>query len=142
MLVLKRLGFTVDGIINLLELYPGGIMQKYEGRLRQEVERAYNKIKIDAESAADEEPRPLRRELPPAIPFPIPAFDCVPVLRDAVIAIQMRTQAPWAIAGNSVLAAATVCAQPHADVLMPYGELRPLSEYFVTVVARRAQDQR
>lgn len=135
MLVLKRLGFTVDGIINLLELYPGGIMQKYEGRLRQEVERAYNKIKIDAESAADEEPRPLRRELPPAIPFPIPAFDCVPVLRDAVIAIQMRTQAPWAIAGNSVLAAATVCAQPHADVLMPYGELRPLSEYFVTVAA-------
>jgi hypothetical protein len=44
MIVLKRLGFTVEGIVNLLERYPDGIAKKYEGRLRQEVERVYNKL--------------------------------------------------------------------------------------------------
>jgi DNA-binding transcriptional ArsR family regulator len=42
---LKRLGWTADGTINLFEQYPDGIAKKYEGRLRQEVERAYDKIK-------------------------------------------------------------------------------------------------
>jgi t-SNARE complex subunit (syntaxin) len=45
----------------------------------------------------------------------------------------MRTQAPLAICDNSALAAASVCAQAHADVQMPYGELRPLSNYFLSV---------
>jgi hypothetical protein len=80
-----------------------------------------------------EGPRPLRRELSPATEFPISAFDCAPVLRDAIIAIEMRTSAPLAICGSSVLAAASVCAQTHADVEMPYDELRPLSDYFVSV---------
>jgi hypothetical protein len=44
MMVLKRLGFTVEGIVNLLERYPDGIAKKYEGRLRKEVERVYNKL--------------------------------------------------------------------------------------------------
>jgi hypothetical protein len=44
MMVLKRLGFTVEGIVNLLERYPDGIAKKYEGRLRQEAERVYNKL--------------------------------------------------------------------------------------------------
>src|SRR5262249_58047269 len=34
MLALKRVGFTVDGNVNLLERYPDGIAKKYEGRLR------------------------------------------------------------------------------------------------------------
>jgi AAA domain len=46
-LVLKRLGWTVDGITPLLETYPDGIAKKYYGRLWQEVERVYGKIKID-----------------------------------------------------------------------------------------------
>ncbi|MCL2430562.1 MAG: YfjI family protein, partial [Alphaproteobacteria bacterium] len=80
-----------------------------------------------------EGPRPLRRALPPATPFPIAAFDCAQVLRDAILAIAARTQAPLAICGNAVLAAATVCAQAHADVKMPYNEPRPLSDDFVSV---------
>src|SRR5262249_51134984 len=44
MLALKRVGFTVDGTVNLHERYPDGIAKKYEGRLRQEVERVYNKL--------------------------------------------------------------------------------------------------
>jgi hypothetical protein len=43
-LTLKRRGFTVDGITALLEKYPAGIARKYIGRLRQEVERIYNKL--------------------------------------------------------------------------------------------------
>jgi DNA-binding transcriptional ArsR family regulator len=52
MVALKRLGFTVDGIVDLLDRYPDGIAKKYEGRLRQEVERVYLKIKVDAGSDA------------------------------------------------------------------------------------------
>ena len=44
-LVLKRLGWTVDGIAELLARYPNGIAQKYCGRLRDEVVRVYNKTK-------------------------------------------------------------------------------------------------
>jgi hypothetical protein len=49
-IALKRLGWTVDGITNLFEQYPDGIAKKYEGRLRQEVERCYGKIKDKPES--------------------------------------------------------------------------------------------
>jgi DNA-binding transcriptional ArsR family regulator len=45
MLVLKSLGFTIDGISALLEQYPSGIALKYRGRLRQEIERVYSKIR-------------------------------------------------------------------------------------------------
>jgi hypothetical protein len=45
MIVLKRRGFTVDGIIALLEKYPDGIAKKYYGRLRDEVGHVYGKIK-------------------------------------------------------------------------------------------------
>jgi hypothetical protein len=44
MRVLKPLGFTVDGVVNLLERYPNGIAQKYIKRLRPEIERIYNKL--------------------------------------------------------------------------------------------------
>jgi hypothetical protein len=56
MLALKRIGWTVDGITELLERHPDGIARKYYGRLRQEVERVYRKIKFktdgDGQSAA------------------------------------------------------------------------------------------
>jgi hypothetical protein len=41
---LKRRHWTVDRIVALLEKYPDGIAKKYAGRLRQEVERSYNKV--------------------------------------------------------------------------------------------------
>lgn len=47
-----------------------------------------------------EGPRPLRRELPPAEPFPITAFNCVPVLKAAIEAVEQKTRAPMAICGN------------------------------------------
>ena len=74
-----------------------------------------------------EPPRPLMRELPPADPFPVDALG--EVLRAAAHAIHDRVQAPLAICGQSVLAAAALAGQGHADVVLPIGpgQPRPLS---------------
>ena len=86
-----------------------------------------------AEDWLPEAPRPLVRELPPADPFP---FDVLgDVLEGAALAVQDYTQAPTAICGQSVLAAATLAVQGHADIKLPTGQSRPVSGYFVTVAA-------
>jgi RecA-family ATPase len=46
---LKRADWSIDGIAGLLEQYPDGIARKYRGRLRQEVERVYRKIRDNAQ---------------------------------------------------------------------------------------------
>jgi predicted transcriptional regulator len=46
---LKRARWSIDGIAGLLEQYPDGIAKKYRGRLRQEVERVYRKIRDNAQ---------------------------------------------------------------------------------------------
>lgn len=67
-------------------------------------------------------------EAPAAFPF-----DALgPVLGPAAEAVAHGVQAPDALAGSSLLAAAAVAAQPHADVLMPHGQRAPLSEFFAT----------
>jgi hypothetical protein len=73
------------------------------------------------------------RELPPANPFPVEALGHV--LASAARAINDRVQAPIAICGQSVLAAATLAVQGHANVRLPTGHEKPLSSYFVSVVA-------
>ena len=80
-----------------------------------------------------EPPRPLMRELPPADPYPVDALG--DVLAPAARAIHDRIQAPLAICGQSVLAAATLATQAHADITLPMGHIRPLSSYLVTVAA-------
>jgi putative DNA primase/helicase len=44
LMVLKECGFTIDGIVALLERYPDGVAAKYRGRLRREVERVWDKL--------------------------------------------------------------------------------------------------
>jgi hypothetical protein len=80
-----------------------------------------------------EPPRPLMRELPPADPFPVEALG--DVLAPAARAIHDRVQAPLAMCGQSVLAAATLAAQGHADVELPTRQTKPVANYFVTVAA-------
>lgn len=79
-----------------------------------------------------EPPRPLMRALPEAEPFPLNALGA---LQEAAEAIHDKTQAPLAICAQSVLGAATLAVQGHADVLLPTGHAKPLSCYFVTVAA-------
>ena len=73
------------------------------------------------------------RELPPADPFPIDALGGV--LAPAARAIHDRVQAPQAICGQSVLAAATLTVQGHADVELPTGQKRPLTNFYLTIAA-------
>jgi hypothetical protein len=56
LVVLKRLGWTIDGIIAVLEQHPNGIARKYRGRLRQEIERVYGKIKDGTQQQAPKRP--------------------------------------------------------------------------------------
>src|SRR5262245_17219515 len=80
-----------------------------------------------------EPPRPLMREPSPADPFPIDALGGV--LLPAARAIHDRVQAPLAICGQSVLAAATLAVQGHADVELPTLQAKPLTNFFLTVAA-------
>jgi DNA polymerase I-like protein with 3'-5' exonuclease and polymerase domains len=50
---LKRLGWSIDGIVWLLEKHPDGIASKYAGRLTKEVERAFDKIVPDGACLGD-----------------------------------------------------------------------------------------
>jgi Protein of unknown function (DUF3987) len=86
-----------------------------------------------AREATPEPPRPLMRELPPADPFPVEVLG--DVLAPAARAIHDRVQAPLAICGQSVIAAATLAVQAHADVTLPIGggRARPISNYFASV---------
>ena len=87
----------------------------------------------NAPDALPERPRPLMREVPPADPFPVEALG--PVLAPAARAIHDRVQAPMAICGQSVLAAATLATQAHANIKLPMGHAKPLSSHLVSVAA-------
>lgn len=106
----------------LEEWRPGGTERDRE-RIRALVEAV--------KDAEDETPRPLFRELPPPAEFPLEALGSV--LGPAASAIHRRIQAPIALCAQSVLATATLAAQGRADVLLPFGQRRPLSGYFVGV---------
>src|ERR1700680_4679312 len=86
-----------------------------------------------APATKSDPPRPLMRDLLPADPFPAEALG--DLLASAARAINDRVQAPIAICGQSVLAAATLAVQGHANVELPTKHAKPLSSYFVTVAA-------
>jgi hypothetical protein len=73
----------------------------------------------------------ILKGIPKRTPFPIDALG--PVLAGAATEIAERTQAPTAIAAQSVLAAAAFSAQRAADIELPTGMSRPISEFFVTI---------
>jgi hypothetical protein len=83
-----------------------------------------------SEKTTPELPRPLMRELPPANSFPV---DALGVLAPAARAIHERVQAPIAICGQSVLAVSTLAVQGHANVELPMGHAKPLSDSFVSI---------
>jgi hypothetical protein len=90
-------------------------------------------IIANAQDVTSEAPRPLMRELPPADPFPIESLG--DLLAPAALAIHDRIQAPLAICGQSVLAAATLTVQGHADVELPTHQARPLTNFYMSIAA-------
>ncbi|MBR1255181.1 DUF3987 domain-containing protein [Bradyrhizobium sp. AUGA SZCCT0240] len=93
---------------------------------------------------AKERPLQLARQARPAAAFPIGALG--PVLGDAAVGIHEHVQSPLAMCGQAVLAAATLLVQGHADVELPTGQIKPVSNFFLTVAAsgerKTATDQR
>lgn len=78
-----------------------------------------------------DDPLPLVAELEPPQPFPMDALPAV--LGEYGRVIHRCTQAPDAIVGNSILAAASLAVQPYANVVLPYGASVPASLYFTSV---------
>lgn len=83
------------------------------GRILKFDPAAIAAIAVAAATAPPDAKRPLYRELAPAGEYPIEALGA---LRDVADAIRMKTQAPWAICAQSVLAAAAFAIAPHYDV--------------------------
>jgi hypothetical protein len=71
--------------------------------------------------------------MPEARPYPVAALG--PVLSGAAGSIAAHCQCAPALAAQAVIAVASLAAQRLADVLLPFGQTRPLSLYFVTVAA-------
>ncbi len=88
-------------------------------------------LKVDASAPAEEqEPEPLRRPVPPAPEYPLAALG--DILGPAAQRIADTIQAPAAICGQSLLAAASLAVQPHADVLID-GRREPLSLWCISI---------
>ncbi|WP_338417802.1 DUF3987 domain-containing protein [Stutzerimonas balearica] len=75
-------------------------------------------------------PRPLLPRLEACAPYPVDALG--EVLGDAANAIISAVQVPDALAAQSVLAAAAMAAQPHANVVRGGQEI-PLSIFCLSV---------
>ncbi len=78
-----------------------------------------------------ETPTPLVRHIPAPVPMP---HDALGPLQGAAEAIREKTQAPFEIAAQSVLAAACLAGQAHRNVETLGGE-RPISLFLITVAA-------
>lgn len=81
--------------------------------------------------ADDDERIYLVPQLAPPADYPVGALG--PTLGEAAVAISRKVQAPIEIAAQSVLAAASLAAQAHGDVQLPYGQTRPLSLYVLSI---------
>ncbi|MGO1073738.1 DUF3987 domain-containing protein [Lysobacter sp. CA199] len=95
--------------------------------------RALSTIQGDGVAAAREgwgEPEPLVREVPASASYPADALG--PILGDAAHTLHRIVQAPLAICGQSLLAAASLAAQTHADVVID-GRVMPLTVWGLTV---------
>ncbi|HQD14955.1 MAG TPA: DUF3987 domain-containing protein [Ottowia sp.] len=75
-------------------------------------------------------PEPLRRPVPPPEPYPLAELG--PILAPAAESLRRVIQAPDAVCGASVLAAASLAAQALADVHID-GRVAPLSLWMLTV---------
>lgn len=85
----------------------------------------------DTPKAERPEPEPLRAPLPPGEPYPVAALG--DVLGNAAQVIHEVVKAPLAMCCQSVLAAASLAAQAHYDIKLPWGERKPLSLFLLTV---------
>jgi hypothetical protein len=89
----------------------------------------------DARNAGRARPEPLPLAAPVSKARPYPIRSLGPVLGGAARSIAEKCQCAPALAGQSVLAVASLAAQRLADIRLPFGQTRPLSLFFVTIAA-------
>jgi hypothetical protein len=85
----------------------------------------------DAERRLNDNILPLFEPVVTGEPYPVDRLG--KLLGGAASAIASKIRVPGSIAGQSVLAVASLAAQARANVLLPYGQTRPLSLYMITV---------
>ena len=78
-----------------------------------------------------EKPQPLSRKMDPADLYPVEALG--EILEPAARAVQARTLAPMALAGQSVLGAAVLSVQGFKDIELPTGQIKPISCFFLSI---------
>lgn len=76
-------------------------------------------------------PEPLRAPSRQAEPYPVDMLG--PVMGGAAKALHETLKAPLALCCQSVLAAASFAVQSHFDVMLPWGEKKPTSLFFLSV---------
>jgi len=77
------------------------------------------------------EPEPLRAPLPAAEIYPVDALG--DILGAAAQALQETVKAPLALCCQAVLASASLAAQAHFDVMLPWGQTKPLSLFLLSM---------
>ncbi|TAL92302.1 MAG: DUF3987 domain-containing protein, partial [Rhodanobacter sp.] len=87
-------------------------------------------IRLAVADAQRTAPEPLRRPVPPPEPYPVAELG--PILAPACESLRRVIQAPDAICGASLLAAASLAVQGLADVENS-GRVTPLSLWLLTV---------
>lgn len=85
----------------------------------------------NAEIIKKEPPQPLRKQSINSLEFPVDKLP--PLLRDAILALHDKIQAPIEICAQSVLATANLVVQGYANILLPIGQIRPISCFFLTI---------
>lgn len=91
-------------------------------------EQANSRVPIA--NSAKQEIEPLRRKPPAAESYPLEALGNI--IGSAAKSIERVIQAPAALCGQSVLAAAAVCVQGITNVQL-YGGTSPLSNFFISI---------
>lgn len=87
--------------------------------------------KLDQAATNWPEPEPLMPDRGQQAPFPIEHLE--PRMRGAVEGISRLAYVPHALAAQSVLAASALAIQPHFDVQLPTGKIRPTSLFLTSI---------
>ncbi len=93
---------------------------------------AYENIASKLDAKSEQRPDPLRRAPIPAEPYLVEALGAV--LGPALEAISGTVQAPVPLIAQSLLGAAALAAQPHANAIID-GRVMPLSLFLITIGA-------
>lgn len=97
-------------------------------------ENEIDKIVADAPEVTLSEltsPQPLRRPLPDEKPYPVQLLG--KAMEKVARAIHNKVQAPMSMCAQAVLATASLAVQAHANVELPTGQIRPVSEFFLAI---------